>query len=182
MGMNEISVHKLQIYRPNFFSPALNHAINSTYRQKVRAKSAFTLLELLLTIALVGIILGVSIPSLNRSIKNTKFRSFVDKTYLFLDYAKNHAVLKSVILQMRFDQEENQIFLEERETKQRVLRTVKIPEKMSFEIKEEEINFYPDGTLQKFEIIIYDEDDDSNRRIKISSKGFDGKIVVNREE
>lgn len=138
-------------------------------------RSALTLLELLLVIVIISVLLGLSIPHLNKSIKNSEFKSFADKTYLFLDYAKNRAIIKAVILQMRFDQEKKQIVLEERETKQKIFRSVKVPDRINMQLSNEKIIFYPDGTLQKFEVVIYND----KRQITISSLGFDGKIILN---
>lgn len=138
-------------------------------------RNALTLLELLLIVVIISVLLGLSVPYLNKSIKNSKFKSFADKTYLFLDYAKNRAIIRAIILQMRFDQEKKQIVLEERETKQKIFRSVKIPDGINMQLSNEKINFYPDGTLQKFEVVIYND----KRKITISSLGFDGKIILN---
>ncbi|UCD15544.1 MAG: prepilin-type N-terminal cleavage/methylation domain-containing protein [Candidatus Omnitrophota bacterium] len=137
----------------------------------------FTLLELLLVIAIISVFAGISFPFIKKSIKSTEFRSFSNKTYLFLDYAKTQSVLRNAVLKVKFDLDNKQVSLVERieELPETVLQKINIPKNINIELENEEIPFYPDATLQPFEIRIFDNE---NRGAVVSSKGVDGKIIL----
>ncbi len=138
-----------------------------------RLKKGFTLLELLLVIVIISILLGVSTPLIKRNIESTSFKSFINKSYFLLDYAKTLCIFKNTILEVNFDLNGNRIILIEKGEKGEEFKTIKIPKGLHFEIEKETILFYPDGTMEEFEIIISDNE---QRKAVISSKGFDGKI------
>jgi len=134
----------------------------------------FTFMEIILAVAIISALLGVSYPLLNKNIKNISFKSFVNKTYLVLDYAKTSSVLKSKTFEVRFDSEYGEIFLVKKDEQNRIVKKLEIPEKIKLTLGKEKISFYPDGTLENFILII----SDNGREAEIVSKGFDGKIMV----
>ena len=134
----------------------------------------FTFMEIILAVAIISALLGVSYPLLNKNIKNISFKSFVNKTNLVLDYAKTSSVLKSKTFEVRFDSEYGEIFLVKKDEQNRIVKKLEIPEKIKLTLGKEKISFYPDGTLENFILII----SDNGREAEIVSKGFDGKIMV----
>ncbi|MFH1504736.1 MAG: prepilin-type N-terminal cleavage/methylation domain-containing protein [Candidatus Omnitrophota bacterium] len=136
-------------------------------------RKGFTLLELLLVTAIISILAGFTYPLARKSIKAAEFRTFTDKVYLFLDYAKTQAIIKNTVLEVEFDLEENKIFLVKNgEDTGNVLSQIQLPVKISLRPEGEKIIFYPDGTIDKFEVNISHD----TRSTVVSSKGFDGKI------
>lgn len=140
-------------------------------------KQALTLIELLLVIFIIAIVLGLSTPFLTRNIENTKLNAFVNKVYYLLDYAKNRAVLKSEIMQVNFNTNENKIVLKNKEDQTNISRSLNIPKEINLQLSDEDIYFYPDSTLQEFEIFIHN----NRKKFKIFSLGFNGKISINEE-
>ena len=143
-----------------------------------RNKTAFTLIELLLALAIIGILLGISFPLLKKNISNTQFRAIVNKVYLLLDYAKTHSTLKNITVKLISD-DQSKLWLVEGSDSEKKINEIEIPEKTKIEFSQEAIIFYPDGSMQEFEIAISDKD---RREAKIWSKGIDGKIIVNQDE
>ena len=149
--------------------------IKRMYRFKKRR--GFTLIELLLVITIISVLAGVSFPFIKNTIQSTRFKSFSNKTYLFLDYAKTQAILRSIVLKVRIDLDNAIMVIIETDDElvESVVYKINIPEKVSIESENEEIFFYPDGTLQPIQITI---SDDKGRSILVTSKGIDGKIVT----
>jgi len=151
-------------------------ANRSQERSPFSFPKGFTFIEIILAVAIFSILLGLSFPIINRNIKSFNFKSFVNKTYLILDYAKTASTLKNEILKASLDLDNSKIVLTEID-EEVILKEVEIPQKISLDPDKEKIAFYPDSTLQEFNIIIAD----GRRQAKISSKGFDGKILLDLE-
>ncbi|MCK4917836.1 MAG: hypothetical protein KAS51_06455 [Candidatus Omnitrophica bacterium] len=139
-------------------------------------KQAFTLLELLLIILIISVVLSTSLPLIRINVKNMEFKIFINKTYLFLDYAKVQAVLKNIIFSVRFNMKDNKIYLlaKGKNEDQKTLE-INVPKNIYIRFDNEDLLFYPDGTFQEFKIDIFDK---NKRNTIISSSGFDGKINV----
>lgn len=141
---------------------------------------SFTLIEVFLVIALIAIIAAVSFPRITMTMRNIEFKNFVDKAYLLLDYAKTHSVISNKILKVSFDFEKNKVLLWRKagadEEDDEILQQVDIPLMVTLRLEQEEISFFPDGTLQEFSFIIADNE---GREAGLLSQGFDGKIILN---
>lgn len=137
----------------------------------------WTLLELMLVIAIIAVFAAVSFPALKKTIQATEFKSFSDKIYLFLDYAKTQSVLRGVVLKVKIDQDDKIISLIEtrEDSNEGILYKITIPAGINIESEKEEIFFYPDGTLSALEINIAGA---RSRRSSLVSKGIDGKIII----
>ena len=147
-------------------------------RLSLHPLKAFTLLELLLVVAIIGITLGLSFPLMKKSVKGASFKSFSNKVYFFLDYAKTQSVFKNAVLKVRFDMENNKIILSKEEGEEKnIMNEIKIPEDFDLEFEEETIAFYPDGTIDAFNLVVHDQQD---RVFEITSQGFDGKITTEK--
>jgi prepilin-type N-terminal cleavage/methylation domain-containing protein len=138
-------------------------------------KKAFSLLEVLLTTIIILILASVSFPLLKKNIKTAEFKSYVNKTYLFLDYAKTQSIIKNVVLEVKADFQRNELVLTEREEYEQapILSRIRISENIDIKLEPEKIIFYPDGSLEKFTMEFLD----SHHSAVISSQGLDGKIV-----
>lgn len=73
--------------------------------------SGFSLLELLLVIALMGLLAAFATPALFKSLTHLHLRTAAQKTVAIMRYAHNQAVTKSKPFWMVFDKEENLIAL-----------------------------------------------------------------------
>ena len=143
-----------------------------------RRRAGFTLLELLLVIVIIAVLLGINLPLIKNNIEGVSFKSFVNKVYLFLDYAATQSILKTVIIKAWLDVKENKLFLAQIDNEGEALFSLPLPGDVSVEFDNEEIVFYPDGTSREFKIIISGGDE---RSFTISSAGFDGKINIDED-
>ncbi len=142
-------------------------------------KKGFTLLELLLTITIISVLLGMTLPVINKSIKSLRFEGFVDKAYLFLDYTRTASSLRNKILSLKLDQENKRIYLNQEGESSGFLKDLEVPSRLKVEFDPAEIIFYPNGTSREFKITISSS---QGMHSIISSKGFDGKIRVGSDD
>lgn len=144
-------------------------------------KPGFTLLELMLVVCIIAVLAGFSFPLIKKSVKTAEFRAAVDKIYLFLDYAKTQSIIKNMILEAKLELEGKKLVLlrkEDGDGKEKLLLRTEIFGKVDVKLEPERIIFYPDGTLEKFELIILDA---RGRKALIWSQGIDGKIILDKD-
>ncbi len=135
-------------------------------------KHAFTLVELLLVLVVIAILVGVSVPALNTSVRHAEFNGFVSKLYLFLDYSRSRSTLKNTVLAVNFDSAAKTVYLKEGDE---VINRLDLPDGMTIQTKEAQVWFYPDGTSQQFQLLVQSG---SGQKSIILSRGFDGKIRI----
>jgi type IV fimbrial biogenesis protein FimT len=75
------------------------------YSQRNRQQQAgLTLVEMSVTVALVGILLGTALPSLNRMKQQQQLRALAQSVMVDLQQARSEAVQSGVAVQLRFSQ------------------------------------------------------------------------------
>lgn len=139
------------------------------------------MLELVLIVVIIATILSLTLPILKKSLKNSYFKSCVNRVFLLFDYAKTQAILKNTIVEVKFDFSDKKIVLlevDDGEDNSLSLYESFLPEKIYFQLTQEKILFYPDGTSQEFEVVI---SDDEGRRTVISTEELIEKVKVNSE-
>jgi len=144
-------------------------------RKNKTGHKGFTLLEVLLVVAIISVLAGFTFPLARKSIKLARFRACADKVYLFLDYAKTQAVVKAEVLEAEFDSESNEMFLMKRQDsgKQESLFKMVFSDDIKVKLEPNKVVFYPDGTMEEFEITVFSP----KRSAVFFSRGFDGRIT-----
>ncbi|MFH1771788.1 MAG: hypothetical protein ABH872_03135 [Candidatus Omnitrophota bacterium] len=145
---------------------------------KYSSKKSLTFIELLLVTVIISIFLGLAAPLVRNTARKTTFKSFVNKIFFFLDYARSHSIVKNEVVEAVINLDNNTITLISEGSKERILKEAYIPDGINVDSEIEKIYFFPDGSTQEFEIFIYDG---YGGKSYIVSKGFDGKIRIEKE-
>lgn len=72
-------------------------------RKKRIHKAGFTLIEMLVVLAIMGMILAISVPAFDSVLKNTKVSEGTKLIYKTLEFARQHAVTHGVDTTVEFD-------------------------------------------------------------------------------
>lgn len=147
--------------------------------------SAFTLLELLMVMALVGILLGLALPRFASTTQDLRLVNSARNLAKLLTYAQQRAIMERLSYQALFDGAAPSYWLqrEHRDGSQstyeriqgRYGRVTTFPAGIDVRVSEETIVFYPDGTSDPFTI----ELSGAGRRLRVMPGG--GVIRVQEE-
>jgi len=141
----------------------------------VTIRRTFTLFELLLVVAILGIVLGVSFPRLKENIHTFELQAAAKKILLLMDYARTLAILQNDSIEVSINAEEGNIFFQKVKGKQPVSRLVSIPSGMVITGETENVVFYPDGTAKEFNFALQAK---SGKSIIFSNNGLNSSIMV----
>jgi len=146
------------------------------------SKKCFTLLELMLVIAIISVVAGINLPYFKNQLDKFRIEDFVRRLYLFFDHAKTYAVFYS--LNTKIEIEDNKEITitkkqdEEFKPIEERFRRISLLKNMVIEAKDSEpVLFYPDGTCGEFSWdIVYR----GKKLYTIKSLGFDGKFEIEK--
>ena len=157
-------------------------SIGMTEKTSSIKKSAFTLIEILLVMAVMAVIAGLTVPSFGRSFKALKLKKTAEDVAFLMRYAQSRAVSKSQTLSLAFNSERSQYWISQGATddmssgriSSHLGRPRKIPTGVDVELEQESMSFHPDGSIDKQYVYVCQED----RCYTISSREQRGAVHV----
>ena len=158
------------------------------------SQKGFTLIEILLVIALLAIVTAMAIPSFTQSFAQLQLHDVVNDIAYLMRYAQGRAIYTRRSLKLMFDDQYRRYWLEEQtrgqddeETQEespndyktisgRLGRIAKIPEEIAVQ-GPLSITFTPDGRIEKNQINVCQKD----RCLIISTQNQSGAVIVAEE-
>ena len=129
--------------------------------------AGFTLLELMAVMVIMAVVVGFSVPRFRRTFNHLQLQVFANDVVRLLAYANRRAVTRGEVLRIHFDVEGRRYWLastngsgESTRIASKLTRVSSIPEPISLEPSGRELNFYPDGRVDRFEMAILDRQKD----------------------
>ena len=134
-------------------------------------QKAFSILELLVVVVVLGIIIGISLPRFRNSYNNLVFNNFTQNLISRMHFLQERATVEQCMYRIVFDPLNNKFTIGAREedqseftsVKDRLGRSISIPSQISIEMAEPLVIFYPDGRIKGKDFAI---------------SGFDNKATV----
>ena len=136
-------------------------------------KKAFTLIELLLVIIIIGILINVALPVLRVNFDKLQLESFSSRLLSLMNYLQQRAVAEGKIIFLDLDPD-NKIYWVQRKDESK-LGTYSIPPDLTVTVPENKVAFYPDGSMDKITITINNR---LGQSIGITSKGVFGGVKL----
>ncbi len=150
----------------------------------LKNRNSFTLVELLLVVIILGVFVGLAVPSFRKTYFNLELSNTAGNVAFLMRYAQARALAERVNYRLNFDQENKSCWLEKKSVSgedvfERVssgfARSIFFPAgiKVSPELKP--IGFYPNGKIDSVKIYL----ENKNQAVfTISTKGQVGYVEV----
>jgi len=142
---------------------------NPTLRRSV---VGFTLLELMAVIVILMVVVAFSVPRFRRTFNHLQLQVFANDMIRLLAYANQRAVTRGEVLKIHFDLEGRRYWLastnesgKSTRIASKLTRVSPIPETITLQPSGRELNFYPDGRADRFEMSILDHQQDGYRLV-----------------
>jgi prepilin-type N-terminal cleavage/methylation domain-containing protein len=147
-------------------------------------KNAFTLIELLITVIIIGILLGISLPRFRSAFNSLELENFVKDIFYLSRYLQGSSISQGKIYCLNIDKESGELWAtakeesEFKEIKGRFGNKYKAPSGVIITSEPEEKNeayFYPDGSTDKITVTFENQHKDKNYLV---IKGAAGGIEI----
>jgi prepilin-type N-terminal cleavage/methylation domain-containing protein len=131
--------------------------------EKKFARRAFTLIEIMIVVAIIGVIATVSVPSLLGMMRKDGMRKAVSQVKELLATARAQAILKNETTTVSFRPADNRV-------DSSVGKSVTFPDGIAMEgiginlmdfsqVEESHVKFFPNGTCDELTLILHSGDD-----------------------
>lgn len=144
----------------------------------MKAKRAFTLIELIFVIAILLVLIAVSLPNLRKNFNNLQLANFSREMRAFMIYLHDRAVVERKIIILSLDTDKNE-YTANVAGEEKILKKYAIPSGINISANADKILFYPDGRIDNIDIQISCSD---NQSIRLISKGLYGKVKLRPEQ
>ncbi len=154
-------------------------------RQRLlKNKNSFTLVELLLVVVILGIFVGLAVPSFSKTYLNLEINNTADRIAFMMRYAQAKAVAERQNYRLNFDSENKSCWLEKESSSEPAVfekvhskfsKTIIFPKGIKVESEIKIINFSPSGKIDEAEIYLKR---DNKTIFTISTKGQIGYVEV----
>jgi Tfp pilus assembly protein FimT len=139
-----------------------------------------TLIELFLVIIIIGVLVGISLPSLKATFNNLRLDSFSRELQSLMNYLHERSIVEKKVIYLNIDNNKKEIWAEIKgEQAQTRLKTLGFGDDIKIETDSEEIIFYPDGEITKATIEVRNH---YNQKISLTTKGVFGGVKILPQE
>ncbi len=130
---------------------------------RARYNTAFTFLEILIVISVIGVLAALSLPKFKNTFYDLQLNNFALEMQTFMNYLHERAIVEGKVIYLVMDKEEKDVVARLGDSQAR-LKTYPVPFDIVLETDKPKILFYPDGQIDKVTITL------SNFKSSLSGK------------
>lgn len=140
-------------------------------------RRSFTFIELILVIALIGILSVVAIPQFRKTFNDLQLNNFARDLQSFMNYLEQRSIVERKIITLNVDDVNKEYWAQIKDEPNR-LKTYSIPKEINTETNQSQIRFYPDGQIDAVTISLINP---SNQRLRLTTEGVFGGVKILQE-
>lgn len=144
-------------------------------------RRAFTFIELMIVITIIGILSVIAIPQFRKVADNFELENFVKNIFYLSHYLQSSAISQGKIYCLNIDKNEGKIWStykvgdEFKQIEGKFGRIYKVPEGLIFSAGKKEIYFYPDASIDE---VTVDFESKYRNKASLIIKGGIGEIKI----
>ncbi|MFC1510607.1 GspH/FimT family protein [Candidatus Omnitrophota bacterium] len=159
----------------------------------MKQKGAFTLIEVLLVVVLLGVVAGLAIPNFSNSYKSLVLQNTAGDLAHLMRYAQSRSVMRRAKVDLVFGSAFDEYWLEEsleandttgesghQQISGRWGRKKAVPEQCQMRGEQQRVIFYPDGKMDAVEISVCRQkrEEEQGDCVIVSTQWQQGQVVV----
>lgn len=142
-------------------------------------RRAFTFIELLFIVIIIGVLVAVSLPNLRKSFNSLELNNAAQQMEAVINYTRERAIIEQEPIYFAIDNVNKEYWIKKSGEENR-FKTYPFPESIRIEKDiEGEIVFYPDGRIDNVTITLTSAD---NKAVILTTKGIYGGVKVEGNE
>ena len=149
--------------------------VKTIYAATVKKSSAVTFIELILIITITAVLIGLGLPRFRRTFTSFEIQNTSRQLHSFMNYLSQRAIVEKKIVTLTIENDAHRYWARIDGAPRR-LKTFTVPDSIKLTASENEIMFYPDGTIDKATIKLSNENTDS---FLLSTEGAFGNVKIN---
>ncbi|MBL7131937.1 MAG: prepilin-type N-terminal cleavage/methylation domain-containing protein [Candidatus Omnitrophica bacterium] len=154
-------------------------------KRRLHQNNSFSLVELLLVVVILGILIGLSTPLFRKTYSNFQLADSAKNLVSLMRFAQTSSIVERLRYRIVFDSGKSKYWLsKESDLSQPAVfskiqgkfgRTVAIPKDINIEFANDNITFYPDGTVDEVNIDFSNRD---NKVYTVTTEGQTGYVKL----
>jgi len=139
---------------------------------------SLTFIEILLVIIIIGILIGVSLPSFRKTFNNLQLNSASSELQALMNYVHERAIVEGKVIYFNIDNGTKECWAQIKGASTR-LKAYSVPEGVSIEPEKKQILFYPDGSIDSITIKLTNL---NNEDVILTTKGVYGRVKLQTQQ
>ena len=140
-------------------------------------KSAFTLLELLFVIIIIGIMVGVSFPGLKRNFDRMQLDNFSRELQSSMNYLSQRSQAEGKVIRLYIDVGNSVCWAGFDGSASRI-KNIPIPQDITVEASKDQVRFYPESRIEAVTVKLSNPQGQS---VSLTSEGVLGRVKIDNQ-